>query len=241
MAGHSKWKNNLGRKTAQDAKRSKSFGKLSRAITIAALEGGSPDPNFNPRLRVAIEKAKEASMPKDNIERAVAKGSGPDKDSLHSILYEIFGPGGINILATATSDSPNRTNGEIHSLVERNLGKLGSSGSVHHMFVHCGVVTVQNLASSDAEDKLLVLAEELHALDIEIDKSETNIYFPFTMMGKAPEILQISEMKVISQPQVVYRPIIKVSITDEIGEKLATLIDALENHDDIQEVFHNAI
>ena len=241
MAGHSKWKNNLGRKTAQDAKRSKSFGKLSRAITIAVLEGGSADPNFNPRLRVAIEKAKEDSMPKDNIERAIAKGSGPDKNSLHSILYEIFGPGGVHILATATSDSPNRTNSEIHSMVERHHGKMGSSGSVRHMFVHCGLVIIQNSVASDVEEKLLMLAENLQALDIETEDEENSMYFPFTMMGKAPEILQASQMSVISQPQVIYKPIITTSITDEIGEKLATLIEILENHDEVQDVFHNAI
>ncbi len=241
MAGHSKWKNNLGRKTAQDAKRSKSFGKLSRAITIAVLEGGSPDPNFNPRLRVAIEKAKEGSMPKDNVERAIAKGSGPDKHSLHSILYEIFGPGGIHILATATSDSPNRTNSEIHSMVEKHHGKMGSSGSVHHMFVHCGLVIIQNSVASDAEEKLLVLAEELQALDIETEDEQISIYFPFTLMGKAPEILHTSLTNIISQPHVVYKPLVTVAIADDIGEKLATLIDMLENHDDIQDVFHNAV
>ena len=241
MSGHSKWKNNLGRKTAQDAKRSASFGKLSRAITIAVLEGGSPDPNFNPRLRVAIEKAKEASMPKDNVERAIAKGSGPDKASLHSILYEIFGPGGVNILATATSDNPNRTNGEIHSLVEKHHGKMGGSGSVHHMFTHCGVVVVQNSQDTTGEEKLLALAEALLAEDLTTDESTSSIYFPFTMMGKAPEILRTAQMTIVTQPQGVYKPMITVQITDAIGENLDTLLTLLDEHDDIQEVFHNAV
>lgn len=241
MAGHSKWKNNLGRKTAQDAKRSASFGKLSRAITIAVMEGGSPDPNFNPRLRVAIEKAKGASMPKDNVERAIAKGSGPDKNSLHSILYEIFGPGGVNILATATSDNPNRTNGEIHSLVEKYHGKMGNSGSVHHMFSHCGFVIIPSDKSPQGEEGLLAIAEALQAIDIETDDTTTTIYFPFTMLGKATEILKIGKVDVVAQPQGAYKPSITVQITDSIGENLDTLITALEGHDDIQDVFHNAV
>jgi len=241
MAGHSKWKNNLGRKTSQDAKRSASFGKLSRAITISVLEGGSPDPNFNPRLRVAIEKAKEASMPKDNVERAIAKGSGPDKASLHSILYEIFGPGGVNILATATSDNPNRTNGEVHSLVEKHYGKMGNSGSVRHMFTHCGFVIIPSDTSPQGEEGLLAVAEGLKAIDIETDETATTIFFPFTMLGKASEILKTKKVDVVGQPQGVYKPSITVQITDSIGENLDTLIAALEGHDDIQEVFHNAI
>lgn len=241
MAGHSKWKNNLGRKTAQDAKRSASFGKLSRAITIAVMEGGSPDPNFNPRLRVAIEKAKGASMPKDNVERAIAKGNGPDKNSLHSILYEIFGPGGVNILATATSDNPNRTNGEIHSLVEKHHGKMGNSGSVRHMFSHCGFVIIPGDKSPQGEEALLTIAEALQAIDIETDDTTTTVYFPFTMLGKASEILKVENIDVVAQPQGTYKPSITVQITDSIGENLDTLITALEGHDDIQDVFHNAV
>lgn len=240
MAGHSKWKNNLGRKTAQDAKRSASFGKLSRAITIAVLEGGSPDPNFNPRLRMAIDKAKESSMPKDNIERAISKGSGPDKNSLHSILYEIFGPGGVNILAIATSDNPNRTNGEVHSLVEKRHGKMGKSGSAQHMFAHCCLVTVQNPPDSAAEELLLSLTEALQADDLVSDEESTCIYFPFTMFGKSLEIVESSGLTVLTQPQTAYKPLVTVEITDDIGENLGTLLSALEDHDDIQEVFHNA-
>jgi YebC/PmpR family DNA-binding regulatory protein len=241
MAGHSKWKNNLGRKTAQDAKRSASFGKLSRAITIAVLEGGSPDPSFNPRLRVAIDKAKESSMPKDNIERAIAKGSGPDKSSLHSILYEIFGPGGVNILATATSDNPNRTHGEIHSLVERHHGKMGSGGSVRHMFVHCAVVTLQKPSDPPGEEKLLALAEALQAIDLSEEEAGTCVYFPFMLFGKAGELVSTSGSILVQSPQEVYKPIVTVQITDAIGENLSTLIAALEAHDDIQDVFHNAV
>lgn len=241
MAGHSKWKNNLGRKTAQDAKRSVSFGKLSRAITIAVMEGGSPDPEFNPRLRVAIEKAKEASMPKDNVERAIAKGSGPEKNSLHGALYEIFGPGGVHILATATSDNPNRTNSEVHSLIEKHHGKMGGSGAVRHMFTHCGLVIVPSPTDDGGEERLLDIAEALQATDIETEGASTTIYFPFTMLGKATEILQSRRVEVIAQPQGVYKPSMTVQITDDIGEDLDTLICALEGHDDIQEVFHNAV
>lgn len=240
MAGHSKWKNNLGRKTAQDAKRSASFGKLSRAITIAVLEGGSPDPNFNPRLRVAIEKAKEASMPKDNVERAIAKGSGPDKSTLHSIVYEIFGPGGVNILAVATSDNPNRTNGEVHSLVEKHHGKMGKMGSVRHMFTHTAFIEIPN-ESGVGEEKLLELVEALQGDDIVSDVSSTLIFFPFTLFGKTSEVLKSAAVNLPIQPQTCYKPVLTVQITDAIGENLDTLISALEAHDDVHEVFHNAV
>ncbi|MBP6993871.1 YebC/PmpR family DNA-binding transcriptional regulator [Candidatus Woesebacteria bacterium] len=241
MAGHSKWKNNLGRKTSQDAKRSASFGKLSRAITIAVIEGGSPEPNFNPRLRVAIDKAKESSMPRDNIERAIGKGSGPDKNSLHSILYEIFGPGGVNILAIATSDNPNRTNGEVHSLVEKRHGKMGKSGSAQHLFVHCCVVAVQNPTEPAAEELLLGLTEALQADDLVSDAESTHIYFPFVMFGKSSEIVQSSGLAVLTPPQTIYKPLVTMQITDDIGENLGTLLSTLEEHDDVHEVFHNAV
>lgn len=243
MAGHSKWKNNLGRKTAQDAKKSSNFGKLSKSISVAIIEGGSPDPAFNARLRVAIEKAREASMPKDNIERAIAKGAGAGKDSLKSLLYELFGPGGIQLLVTATSDNPNRTNGEIQSLVHKYGAKLGGVGSVRHLFTHCATMEVQLPGSEDhtQEESALNIAEALQAHDMDNEKGIARFFFPFEQMGHAGDIAKNNQCIILDQPQPVYVPTLTIPISDTIATQLDTLIAALEDHDDVQEVFHNAV
>jgi YebC/PmpR family DNA-binding regulatory protein len=239
MSGHSKWKNNLHRKSSQDAKKSANFGKLSRAITIAILEGGSPDPTFNPRLRMAIDNAKQGSMPKDNIDRAIAKGSGPDKASLHTILYEIFAYGGVNMLVIATTDNPNRTNGEIRSLLERHGGKLGNTGTVKHLYNHCVAVTIQSETGDGFQDKILGIAEELQADDMMSDTESTSFFFPFTNYGKASDILKKAGVTVLAQPHVIYKPTITIELPDGTSSQLATLVELLEAHDDIHEVFLN--
>jgi len=240
MSGHSKWKNNLGRKTAQDTKRAVNFGKLSKAITIAVLESGSPDPSLNPRLRVAIEKARMGSMPKDNIERAIAKGSGPDKVSLKSLKFEVFGPGGVALIAIATTDNTNRTSSEVRTIVERHGGKLGQAGSVSHMFTHCAVAIIPKENSNSFDEKLLDFASKLDAIDIQSESDNALIYFPFINFGKAHELLNSTNSTSIIQLHILYQPQILVDVADDAITALDDLINSLESHDDIHEVFTNA-
>lgn len=239
MAGHSKWKNNLSRKTAQDKKRSSNFAKLSKAITIAVIEGGSPDPAFNPRLRVAIEKARMGSMPKDNIDRAIAKGSGPGQEQLITLIFELFGPGSSQIIATATTDNQNRTHSEIRTLVDRHGGKLGSTGSVSHMFSHCAYVVLNTSVTPDFEEKILALAEQLGALDVAEEGEHTLIYFPYNHLHSSHQQLEKSGLSIAQQPEALYRPLIEMTLSEADQDALITLTNLLEDHDDIQEVYTN--
>ncbi|MFO0703803.1 MAG: YebC/PmpR family DNA-binding transcriptional regulator [Patescibacteria group bacterium] len=241
MAGHSKWKNNLGRKTAQDAKKSANFGKLSKAITVAVLEGGSPDPNFNPRLRVAVDAARAGSMPKDNIERAIAKASGPDKAALVTTLYEVFGPHGCQMLVTATTDNPNRTNNEIRSVVEKHSGKLGVAGSVKHLFTHCGVCEVGHDEKKVSDDDILTVATELEAMEYEVmEDGHAILFFPFNHVGKSKEKIESLGLKVYDGPNVIYKATMPIEVTDAASQEvISKLVEVLENHDDVQEVFTN--
>jgi YebC/PmpR family DNA-binding regulatory protein len=239
MAGHSKWKNNLSRKTAQDKKRSASFAKLSKAITIAVMEGGSPDPEFNPRLRVAIEKARESSMPKDNIDRAIAKGSGAGQQELISLVFEIFGPGGSQILATATTDNQNRTYSEIRTLVDRNGGKLGNTGSISHGFTHCAFAVIRTPQDDVAQEALLTLSDTINALDIVETEDHSIIFFPYQRLKDASIALTRISLEVVALPEVTYRPLIEITLDQTSTSELSNLIQLLEDHDDIQEVYTN--
>lgn len=240
MSGHSKWKNNLGRKTSQDAKKAANFGKLSKSITVAVLEGGSGDPNFNPRLRVAIDTARSESMPKDNIERAIAKGIGPDKQMLVSTLYEIFGPHGSMLLATATTDNTNRTTSEIRTLVDRNGGKLGNSGSVGHQFTHCGMCEVGHADRAISDDNILSLVDKIQVSDYKaIDGGHLIIFFPFENIGKVKQVSETTGLTLFDGPHAIFLSSLDISLSDEAMVECDKLIKALEAHDDVQEVFTN--
>src|SRR5215210_6644539 len=167
MAGHSKWAGIKHKKAIVDSRRGKLFTKLARAITVAAKEGGG-DPEGNPRLALAIQKARDASMPKDNIERAIAKGTGAgaDADALETVLYEGYGPGGVAVLVEATTDNRNRTGSEIRHAFNKHGGNLGEPGSVGYLFDKKGIVVVDG--ERYAEDDLMV-AIEAGAEDISVD------------------------------------------------------------------------
>src|SRR3982751_1226246 len=167
MAGHSKWAGIKHKKAIVDARRGKLFTKLARAITVAAKEGGG-DPDGNPALALAIQKAKDASMPKDNIERAIAKGTGGgvDAEALQGVMYEGYGPGGVALLVEATTDNRNRTGSEVRHLFSKHGGNLGEPGSVAYLFDQRGVIVVDGTRYS--EDDLLP-AIEAGALDVSID------------------------------------------------------------------------
>ena len=173
MAGHSKFKNIMHRKGAQDKKRSAMFSKLSREITVAA-KMGTPDPDMNPRLRAAVLAAKAQSMPKDNIQRAIDKSSMGDAENYEEIRYEGFGPGGVSLIVEALTDNRNRTATNVRTIFSKNGGNLGASGSVSHGFDRLGLITYP--AAAGSSDAVLEAAIEAGAEDVESDEEEHRIW-----------------------------------------------------------------
>src|SRR5918996_4578552 len=238
MSGHSKWSSIKHKKGAADAKRGKLFSKLSRAIIVAAREGG-PDPAANLALQNAIEKARSYSMPKDNIERAIARGSGADADSsaFETVVYEGYGPSGIALIVEALTDNRNRTASEVRHVLSKHDGNLGGSGSVMWLFERRGIVLVA--ADSADEDELLLAAAEGGADDVSRDGST------FQVMS-APESLKDVRESVeqagftVESAELTMVPKTAVEVSDEAtARKILRLMDALEEADDVQDVFAN--
>ncbi len=227
MSGHSKWANIKRKKEANDKVKGSVFSKMSRLITLAVLEGGGiTDPEHNVKLRLAIEKAKQSNMPKDNISRAIEKGIGPNKELLKEVVYEVFAPGGTALLILATTDNPNRTLPEVRNVLERRGAKIGNQGSVSYLFQKCGMIVLKKEAAP--EDKLLQFSEEAGALDIDQDSENYYVYIPFEKIGK------------VQGAEIDFRPLTKVKIEDETkAANMLSLIEALEELDDVQKVFGN--
>ncbi len=237
MSGHSKWSTIKRKKGLKDAQKGQIFTKLSRLITLAVLEGGGmTDPGINVKLRLAVEKAKSANMPKDTVQRAIEKGHGPDKDSLKEVMYEGFAPDGIALLIQVTTDNNNRTIAEIRGVLDRGGGKLGSQGSVSYLFQKCGVVTFDK--STNSEDAIFEFGDAVQSLDIEEDDSSLTVYFPFENLGKVQELL--NGLVPSSPAEVNYRPFTEIKIEDEKkAKRIVDLVGRLEDLDDVQSVFGN--
>jgi YebC/PmpR family DNA-binding regulatory protein len=238
MSGHSKWSTIKHKKGAADAKRGKLFSKLARAIIVAAKEGGG-DPSANLALQNAIEKARSYSMPKDNIERAVARGSGADADAaaFETIVYEGYGPSGVAVLVEALTDNRNRTAAEVRHVFAKNDGNLGTSGAVAWLFERRGVAMVAG--DGVDEDELMLAAAEGGADDIAQDGSS----FQITC---APESLSAVRAAVesagftVESADVTMVPKTTVAVEDEsAAKKIVRLMDALEENDDVQDVYAN--
>ncbi|HSC91675.1 MAG TPA: YebC/PmpR family DNA-binding transcriptional regulator [Gaiellaceae bacterium] len=237
MSGHSKWSSIKHKKGAADAKRGKLFSKLSRAIIVAAREGG-PDPAANLALQNAIEKARSYSMPKDNIERAIAKGAGTGDDGsvYETIVYEGYAPGGVAVLVEALSDNRNRTASDVRHLFAKHDGNLGTSGAVAWLFERRGVVLV---AGELDEDEVLLAAAEGGAEDIAQDGSSWQVL-------SAPEDLRsvraaLEEAGIpVESAEITMLPKTTVDVEDEsTAKKILRLVDALDDNDDVQEVYAN--
>ena len=238
MAGHSKWANIRFRKERQDAKRGKIFTRLIREITVAARNGGG-DPNFNPRLRAAIDKAKEHNMPSENIERAIKRGTGElEGVSYEEIRYEGYGPGGAAVLVDCITDNRTRTVAEVRHAFSKHGGNLGTEGCVAFQFKHCGQM---NFAPGTNEDALLEAALEGGAEDVitNEDGSIEVITPPFELeriraaleaAGFTPEVAEA-----------VWKPLNEIELTGEDAAKMRKLIDALESLDDVQAVYTSAV
>jgi YebC/PmpR family DNA-binding regulatory protein len=238
MAGHSKWSKVKRFKGAIDAKRGKIFSKLSKEITIAAKTGGG-DPNGNPRLRSAIQAARAQSMPNDNIERAIKRGTGEGKDAqqFEEIVYEGYGPGGVAVIVEAATDNKNRTSAEIRSTFTKHNGNLASTGSVSYMFHRKGQITVPR--SSIDEDRLVEIALEAGAEELTTDEDRYVIITSHDQLYAVAEALRNAGVITDGQ-KFTFIPDTTVAITDEnMARQLLSLCDALEEDDDVQNVYSN--
>jgi YebC/PmpR family DNA-binding regulatory protein len=236
MSGHSKWHSIKHKKAVVDARRGQHFTKLARAVTIAAREGGG-DPEGNPSLALAIQKARDASMPKDNIERAIAKGTGEgvDMEQIESVVYEGYGPGGVALLIEALTDNRNRTGSEVRHLLSKHGGNLGEPGSVSYLFDKKGVIVVD--ANRYGEDDLMP-AIDAGAEDISLDEDVYEIVTEPTDLGPARDALAQSGIE-IESADVAQRPRARVPVRESDAAKLMKLIDALEESDDVNAVHAN--
>jgi YebC/PmpR family DNA-binding regulatory protein len=235
MAGHSKWANIQHRKGRQDAARSKLFSKLSKEITVAA-KMGDPDPEKNPRLRLAVKAARTQSMPKDVIDRAIKKSQAGDAADYTEIRYEGYGPNGIAIIVEALTDNINRTASNVRSYFTKSGGNLGTTGSVSFMFDRVGEITYGPEAG-DA-DTVMMAAIEAGADDVESDDEGHWIYCGDTSLNEVSEALE-GELGEAKEAKLIWKPQSRTNVDLETAQKLMRLIDTLEDDDDVQTVVAN--
>ena len=235
MAGHSKWANIQHRKGRQDKLRAKLFSKLSKEITLAA-KMGDPDPDKNPRLRLAVKEAKSQSMPKDNIERAINKASGGDAENYDEIRYEGYGPGGVAVIVEAMTDNRNRTASTVRSTFSKNGGNLGETGSVGFMFDRKGQITYP--ADAGDEDTIMMAAIEAGAEDVESSEDGHIIWCADTDLNAVSTALD-AELGESESAKLVWKPTTTTPLDLDGMQSLMKLIDALEDDDDIQTVTAN--
>jgi len=236
MAGHSKWANIKFRKAAQDAKRGKAFTKLIKEITVAARIGGS-DSDANPRLRAAIDKALGANMTRDTIERAVKRGAGElDGADIEEIRYEGYGPNGVAVLVETATDNKNRTVSEVRHAFSKHGGNLGTDGSVSYLFNKIG-----SIVFSDApdEEKIMEIALEAGADDVEGEEGVVEVVTPPEAFHQVEQAFKDAGMEP-EMSELIQRPSTETELVGEEAEKVMKLIDALEELDDVQDVFTNA-
>ncbi len=235
MAGHSKFKNIMHRKGAQDKKRSAQFSKLSREITVAA-KMGMPDPDMNPRLRAAVNAAKAQSMPKDNIQRAIDKASKGDGDNYEEVRYEGYGPGGVALIVEALTDNRNRTATNVRTAFAKNGGNLGASGAVSHGFERLGLIEYPGTAGS--EETVLEAAIEAGAEDVDSDDESHQIWVSVENLHPVARELE----KALGEAEGVklaWRPALKAVVDADTATTLLKLIDTLDDDDDVQTVWGN--
>jgi len=235
MAGHSKFKNIMHRKGAQDKKRSAMFSKLSREITVAA-KMGAPDPDMNPRLRLAVNNAKSQSMPKDNIQRAIDKASANEGDDYEELRYEGFGPGGVSLIVEALTDNRNRTATSIRTAFSKNGGNLGASGSVSHGFDRLGLIIYP--ASVGNEDKVLEAAMEAGAEDIQSGEEEHEIWTAGDDLHEVSSALE-KTLGEAATVKLAWKPNLTVDVSEGDAQTLFKLLDVLDDDDDVQTVWGN--
>ena len=236
MAGHSKWANIKHRKSANDAKKGKLFGKLVKEITMAAKQGGAV-PESNPRLRLAIQNAKSANLPKDNIERAIKKGSGADAADYTEVTYEGYATHGVGVIVECMTDNLNRTVAAVRAAFAKYGGSLGKSGSLAFLFERKGVFTLAQEIVLD-EEALTLAMIEAGATAIEHEAGCLYITCPLEAFGQVQKTLEALQLP-IDDAALQYIPDNFITLGDEATAEVLKLIDTLEEHDDVQQVFHN--
>ena len=235
MAGHSKWANIKHRKARQDASRGKVWTKVIREITVAAKDG--PDPNDNPRLRLALEKANAANMPKDTIKRAIEKGSGTgETGQLEEIVFEGYGPGGVAILVETMTDNRNRTVSDVRHAFSKFGGNLGTDGSVSYLFKKLGLIHINKEFS---EEKLMEVVIESGAIDITNEEDFFEVTTEPNDFNKIIDIFKQNEIKYLNA-ELTLRAETLVSLDNEMSEKVLNTMEFMDDLDDVQEVHTNA-
>ncbi len=235
MAGHSQFKNIMHRKGRQDAAKSKLFGKLAREITVSA-KLGAPDPAMNARLRAAIIAARAENMTKDTIERAIKKAAGADTENYEEIRYEGYGPGGVAVIVEVLTDNRNRTAGEVRATFTKSGGNLAETGAVSFMFDHVGVIEYDAEAASG--EAMFEAALEAGADDVVSSATGHEIYAATDSFGSVAKALE-AKFGEPRKSSLVWRPQNTVAVDDEQGERVLKLIDSLNEHDDVQNVYAN--
>ncbi len=235
MAGHSKFKNIMHRKGAQDKKRSALFSKLAREVTTAAKMGG-PDPDANARLRLAIKAARSQSMPKDNIDRAIKKSEESGGDNFDEVRYEGFGTGGVGVIVEALTDNRNRSASDIRAIFVRGGGNLGETGAVSFGFDRVGCITYK--ADKASADDMFEAAIEAGADDCESDDEGHTLYCEVEHLHEAAMALEKSFGEA-EEVKIIWRPQNTIELDDDKGEKLLRMLDALEENEDVQNVYAN--
>lgn len=236
MAGHSKWANIKHRKGAQDAKRGKIFTKLIKEITVSAREG-DPDPETNPRLRLAIQNAKAQNMPKDNIERAISKAAGADAVEYTELPYEGYAPHGVAVFVETATDNQNRTVSSVRSIFSKYGGSLSVSGSVDYMFERKGVFLIKKKEDTDQDDLTLELIDGGAE---EVEFNEDLIHVTCAMEDFGNMQTKIDELGLeVENAELQRIPTTTVSLPDDQFQSVIKLIEALEDDDDVQKVYHN--
>ncbi len=235
MAGHSKFKNIMHRKGAQDKKRSATFSKLSREITVAA-KMGMPDPDMNPRLRLAVNAAKAQSMPKDNIQRAIDKAAAAGGENYEEVRYEGYGPGGTAIIVEALTDNRNRTATNVRTAFAKNGGNLGTAGSVAHGFDRMGLITYP--ASAGDADTVFEAALEAGANDVDSGEDDHSIWTNMDALHEVAKALEAS-LGAAESANLAWKPQVLVEVDAGNAATLLKMIDVLEEDDDVQTVWGN--
>jgi len=235
MAGHSHWKNIKRKKAVTDARRGKEWSKIARVIIVAAQHGGNPNDNFS--LRLAMEKARAVNMPRDTIEKAVKKGTGElGKTHYEEVNYEGYGPGGVAIMVESLTDNRNRTAGEIRMLFDKHGGRVGAANSVGWMFAKRGIIAVEK--SKVSEDKLMELALDAGADDVQSSDEGFAVSTGVAVFEKVKKALQDAKIE-LAAAELTMVPSQTIALSAEHADSLQKIVESLEDHDDVQNVYTN--
>lgn len=239
MSGHSKWATTKRKKAVIDAKRGKVFTKLGKLITIAARDGGG-DPSANPTVRMAIDNAKAASMPKENIERAIARGAGGgDAAAIEEVIYEVYGPGGAGILVECLTDNKNRTVADIKAILNKSGGSLAGPGSVNYQFKKVGEIIVDEMKNDLKDEELEMAILDSGAEDFEKDDSLYYIYTGYSDLNSVKTSLESAKV-IIDSLEPSLKPTTMVDISDAKKESLMKMMDLIDELDDVSKIYTNA-